>query len=56
VEQTSRLSLRDPIVSGIKCGLHGGKNNEMKLCMVRWLILKAKIKPGRCGGQVMSGD
>jgi hypothetical protein len=28
VEQTSRLGSRDPVASGIKCGLHGGKNSK----------------------------
>jgi hypothetical protein len=30
VEKTSRLRSRDPVVSGIKCGPHGGKNSKMK--------------------------
>jgi hypothetical protein len=30
VEKTSRLSLRDPVASGVKCGPHGGKNNRTK--------------------------
>jgi hypothetical protein len=30
VEKTSRLCSRDPAASGVKCGLHGGKNSEMK--------------------------
>jgi hypothetical protein len=30
VEKTSRLGSRDPVASGVKCGQHGGKNNEMK--------------------------
>jgi hypothetical protein len=30
VEKTSRLRSRDPMVSGIKCGPHGGKNSKMK--------------------------
>jgi hypothetical protein len=30
VEKTSRLCLRDPVASGVKCGPHGGKNSEMK--------------------------
>jgi hypothetical protein len=30
VEKTSRLRLRDPMASGIKCGPHGGKNGKMK--------------------------
>jgi hypothetical protein len=34
VEQTSRLGLRDPVDSGIKCGTHGGKNGDTKSWMV----------------------
>jgi hypothetical protein len=30
VEKTSRLHSRDPVASGVKCGLHGGKNSKMK--------------------------
>jgi hypothetical protein len=30
VEQTSRLGLRDPVASGVKCGSHGGKNGKTK--------------------------
>jgi hypothetical protein len=30
VEKTSRLRLRDPMASGVKCGPHGGKNSKMK--------------------------
>jgi hypothetical protein len=30
VEKTSRLGSRDLVASGVKCGLHGGKNNKMK--------------------------
>jgi hypothetical protein len=29
VEKTSRLHLRDPVASGVKCGPHDGKNSEM---------------------------
>jgi hypothetical protein len=28
VEKTSRLGSRDPVASGVKCGPHGGKNNN----------------------------
>jgi hypothetical protein len=31
VEKTSRLRSRDPVASGVKCGLHSGKNDKMKL-------------------------
>jgi hypothetical protein len=30
VEKTSRLRSRDPVASGVKCGLHGGKNGKIK--------------------------
>jgi hypothetical protein len=30
VEKASRLGLRDPVASGVKCGPHGGKNKKMK--------------------------
>jgi hypothetical protein len=30
VEKTSSLCSRDPVASGVKCGLHGGKNRKMK--------------------------
>jgi hypothetical protein len=55
-EQTSRLGLRDPMASGIKCGSHGDKNNKKKSCTVPWLSLKAKIESGQRGDQVMGGD
>jgi hypothetical protein len=54
--QTSRLGSRDPVADGIKCGSHDDKNNKMKSWTVPWLSIKAKIEPGRCEGQVMSGD
>jgi hypothetical protein len=56
VEKTSRLGSRDPVASGVKCGLHGGKNNETKSWTVSWLSLKTKVKPGLCGSRVMTGD
>jgi hypothetical protein len=28
--ETSRLDLRDPVASGVKCGLHGGKKSKTK--------------------------
>jgi hypothetical protein len=31
VEKTSRLHSRDLVASGVKCGLHGGKNSKIKL-------------------------
>jgi hypothetical protein len=56
VEKTSRLGLRDPVASGIKCGSHGGKNSKMKSWTVSWLSLKTKIEPGLRWSRVMSGD
>jgi hypothetical protein len=31
VEKTCRLRSRDSVASGVKCGLHGGKNSKMKM-------------------------
>jgi hypothetical protein len=56
VENTSRLRSRDPVASGVKCGLHGGKNSGMKSWTVSWLSLKTKVELGLRGSQVMSGD
>jgi hypothetical protein len=56
VEKTSRLRSRDLVAGGVKCGLHGGKNNKMKSWTVSWLSLKTKVDPGLRGSQVMSGD
>jgi hypothetical protein len=56
VEKTSRLCSRDPVASGVKYGLHGGKNGKMKLRTVSWLSHKTKVEPGLRGSQVMSGD
>jgi hypothetical protein len=56
VEKTCRLRSRDSVASGVKCGLHGGKNSEMKSRTVSWLSHKTKVKPGLRGSQVMSGD
>jgi hypothetical protein len=56
VEKTSRLRSRDPVASGVKCGLHGGMNNKMKSWTVSWLSLKTKVEPGLRGSRVMSGD
>jgi hypothetical protein len=55
-ETTSRLGLRDPVASRVKCGPHGGKNNRMKSWKVSWLSLKTKVEPGQHGSRVMSGD
>jgi hypothetical protein len=35
VEKTSRLRLREPVASGVKCGPHGGMNSKMK----SWTVL-----------------
>jgi hypothetical protein len=56
VEKTSRLRSRDPVASGVKCGLHGSKNGKIKSWTVSWLSLKSKVEPGVRGSQVMSGD
>jgi hypothetical protein len=54
--EESRLHLRDPVASGVKCGPHGGKNNKMKSWTVSWLSLKTKVEPGLRGSRVMSSD
>jgi hypothetical protein len=56
VEKTSRLRSRDPVASGVKCGLHGGKNSKMRSRTVSWLRHKTKVEPGVRESQVMSGD
>jgi hypothetical protein len=56
MEKTSRLRSRDPVASGVKCRLHGGKNGKMKLRTVSWMSHKTKVEPGLRGSQVMSGD
>jgi hypothetical protein len=45
VEKTSRLSLRDPVASGVKCGSHDGKNSKTKSWMVSWLSLESEVEP-----------
>jgi hypothetical protein len=56
VEKTSRLCSRDPVASGVKCGLYGGMNNKMKSRTVSWLSLETKVESGLCGSRVISGD
>jgi hypothetical protein len=56
VEKTSRLRLRDPVASGVKCGLHGGMKSKMKSWTVSWLSLKTKVELGLRGSRFMSGD
>jgi hypothetical protein len=56
VEKTSRLRSSDPMASGVKYGLHGGKNSKMKSWTVSWLSLKTKIESGLRGSRVMSGN
>jgi hypothetical protein len=56
VEKTCRLGSRDLVASGVKCGLHGGKNDKMKSWTVFWLSHKTKVMLGLRGSQVMSGD
>jgi hypothetical protein len=56
VDKTSRLRSRDPVVSEVKCGPHGGMKSKMKSWTVSWLSLKTKVEPGLHGRRVMSGD
>jgi hypothetical protein len=56
VEKTRRLSSRDPVAIGVKCGPHGGKNSKKKLWTVSWLILKTKVEPRLCRSQGIGGD
>jgi hypothetical protein len=56
VEKTSRLRLRDPVASGVKCGPHGSKKNKVMSWTVSLLSLKTKVEPGLRGSQVMSSD
>jgi hypothetical protein len=49
VEKASRLRSRDPVASGVKCGMHGGMNSKMKSWTVSWLSLKTKVEPGLRG-------
>jgi hypothetical protein len=52
VEKTSRLGSRDLVASGIKCGSHSGKNNEMKSWTVSWLTLKTRSSCDYVGAEV----
>jgi hypothetical protein len=54
VDQASRLGSRDPVVDGVKCGLHGGKNSKTKSWTISWLSLKTKVEPRRRRSRVMS--
>jgi hypothetical protein len=45
VKKTSRLGLRDPVASGVKCEPHSGKNGKMKSWMISWLSLKTNVEP-----------
>jgi hypothetical protein len=56
MEKTSRLHLRDPVASGVKCGPHDGMNSKMKTWTISWLSHKTKVEQGLCGSRVMSGD
>jgi hypothetical protein len=56
VEKTSRIGSRDPVTSGVKCGLHGGKSSKMKSWTVSWLSIKTKVEPELRGSRVMSDD
>jgi hypothetical protein len=51
VEKTSRPRSRDPVASGVKCGMHGGKNSKMKSCTVSWLSHKTKVEQGYVGAE-----
>jgi hypothetical protein len=48
-EKTSRLCLRDPVPSWVKCGPPGGKNDKIKSWTVSWLSLKTKVERGLRG-------
>jgi hypothetical protein len=56
VEKTSRLRLRDPVASGVKCRPHGGMNSKIKSWTVSWLSHKTKVKSRLGASRVMSGD
>jgi hypothetical protein len=56
VEKRSRLRSRDPMDSGVKCGLHDGKNGKMKSWTVSWLSLNTRVKLRLRGSLVISGD
>jgi hypothetical protein len=56
VEKTSRLRLRDPVASGVKCGPHGSMNSKMKSWTVSWLSLRTNVELGLHASRVMSGD
>jgi hypothetical protein len=56
VEKISRLGLRDPVSSGVKCGPHGGKYSGTKSWTISWLSLKTKVEPGLRGSRVMRCD
>jgi hypothetical protein len=56
VERSTRLGSRDPVVDGVKCGLHGGKNSKTRSWILSWFSLKTKVEPRRRGSRVMSGD
>jgi hypothetical protein len=42
-EASMWLRSRDPVVSGVKFGPHGGMNNKMKSWTDSWLSLKTKV-------------
>jgi hypothetical protein len=56
VEKTRSLGSRYLVDSGVKCGLHGGKNDKMKSWKVSWLNVKTKVELGLRETRVMSGD
>jgi hypothetical protein len=56
VEKTIRLRSRDPVASGVKYGLHGGKNSKMKSVDGFWLSHKTKVETGLRGSQVLGNS
>jgi hypothetical protein len=56
LEKTSRVGLRDPVASRVKCRLRGGMNSKMKSWTVSWLSLKTKVERGLLGSRVKSGN
>jgi hypothetical protein len=51
VEKTSRLGLRDPVASGVKCGPHGHKNSGTKSRTVSWFSLKPSLSRDYMGAE-----
>jgi hypothetical protein len=51
VEKTSRLRSRDPVVSEVKCGPHGGKNRKMKSWTVLGRASKSRLSRDYVGAE-----